>query len=61
MDLIGDPPARKGAITMSQNLMPCLAAPVERTVTGAAAHDAEGASQSNQWYTYTTFAGQDDE
>lgn len=45
---------------MSQDFMPCLAAPVERTVTGAAVHDSEGAAQSNQWYTYTTFAGDDE-
>ncbi|MGW1764635.1 hypothetical protein ACWCQL_11250 [Streptomyces sp. NPDC002073] len=48
---------------MSQDLMPCLATPVERTVTGAAVPEAEGATQSGdgKWYSYQGFAGEDDE
>jgi hypothetical protein len=46
---------------MSQDLMPYLAAPVERTIAGTAAHDAEGVTQSiGRWYSYETFAGDDE-
>ncbi|MEV0151645.1 MULTISPECIES: hypothetical protein [unclassified Nonomuraea] len=46
---------------MSQTYMPRLAAPVERTITGAAAIQTAGVDQSSIWAPSIPFADEGDE